>query len=90
LGYAAWYHAAVGEKTEALATVRHALQLAPHDPELLYNAALVYNQLGDPGRALAWAEQAVAAGFPTSVIASAPYFDGLRGRPEFQELIRKI
>lgn len=90
LGYAAWYHAALGEKAAALDGVRHALQLAPHDPELLYNAALVYNQLGDPGRALAWAEQAVAAGFPTSVIASVPYFDGLRGRPEFQQLIRKV
>jgi tetratricopeptide (TPR) repeat protein/TolB-like protein len=89
LGYVAWYHASLGEKAQALDSVKHALQLAPHDPELLYNAALVYNQLGDSGRALAWAQQAVAAGFPTNAIASAPYFDGLRDRPEFQQLIRK-
>jgi eukaryotic-like serine/threonine-protein kinase len=89
LSYAAWYHATLGERAQALDSVKRALQLAPHDPELLYNAALVYNQLGDPGRALAWAREAVAAGFPTSAIASAPYFDGLRDRPEFQQLIRK-
>lgn len=89
LGYAAWYHAALGERARALDAAKQALQLAPHDPELLYNAALVYNQLGDSGRALAWAKEAVAAGFPASVIASAPYFDGLRDRPEFRQLIRK-
>ncbi len=88
LGYLAWYQAATGDKAAALATARRALALAPHDSELLFNVALVYNQLGDSGQALDWLEKARAAGYSLTILRDTPNFDPLRSNPRFQRLLQ--
>jgi tetratricopeptide (TPR) repeat protein/predicted Ser/Thr protein kinase len=89
LGYLAWYQATTGERQTALATARRALRLAPNDSELLFNVALVYNQIGDPRQTLAYLEKARAAGFSQTVLRDTPNFDALRSNPRFQRLLEK-
>lgn len=88
LGNLASYYAMLKEKEPALACLGRALALAPGDPQLRYMAALVYNQSGESDRALGWLEKALAAGFSSSTIRDNPFFDNLRGKPRFQELVQ--
>jgi eukaryotic-like serine/threonine-protein kinase len=89
MGYLAWYQANTGEEQAALATVRRALRLAPHDSELLFNVALVYYQVGDARRSLAWLEKARAAGFSPTFLRDTPNFDSLRSDPRFEALLKE-
>ena len=72
----------------ALEFLRKGLQLTPADPELLFKAALVYNQFGDVPQALSWLEKAVSEGFSQTTVRDTPNFDHLRSDPRFQELLR--
>jgi len=68
--------------------VTRALELAPGDAETLFNAAHVYNQLGDGDQALFWLEKALAAGWPVTDARDSPYFESLRLDPRFQRLFQ--
>jgi len=89
LGFRAWYHAALGESVAALSDAQRALQLAPRDPELMVNAALVYNQLKETQRALVWLTKAVGAGYRPIILRDTPNFDNLRGDRAFQALLKE-
>jgi tetratricopeptide (TPR) repeat protein len=88
IAFRATYHAMVGDKTEALADVHRALQLAPNDAEVSFRAALAYNQLGRDENCLSSLEKAVAAGYPISAIRDTPDFDHLRDNPRLRALLR--
>ena len=89
LSYLATYHAMLGQKRPALEYLERAQGLAPGSPDILFNAAVVRNQLGEPEKAMDALEQAIAAGFPVSTLRDIPNFDNLRGNPRFRQLSPK-
>jgi serine/threonine-protein kinase len=89
LSYLAVYRAMLGEEKAAWANLKQALALAAGNPEVQFNGALVANQFGDTGRAVAWLRQALAAGMQADQIRNSPNFDNLRSNKPFQELLRE-
>ncbi|HKS96157.1 MAG TPA: tetratricopeptide repeat protein, partial [Terriglobia bacterium] len=89
LSYVAYYHAMLGENHWALSTLQRAVRVDPHNVEMLFNAALITNQVGDTARTLDWLEKALAAGLPRATVENAPNFDALRDNPRFQALMKK-
>jgi len=85
----AMYHAMRGERKLALDQVEAALQLNSKSPDLLFNAGIAYQQVGDTQRALDALEKAVAAGVSPATLRDTPNFDGLRANPRFLKLIQK-
>jgi tetratricopeptide (TPR) repeat protein len=88
LGDLANYHALLQERSAATAYLGQALKIAPNDGDLRFKAALVYNELGETGKALEWLGKALAAGYSPSKVHDTPNFDHLRSNPRFQELFR--
>jgi tetratricopeptide (TPR) repeat protein/predicted Ser/Thr protein kinase len=86
LGYVAEYQAMLGRRKEAMTYLDRCLRLNPQDPNLLVNAALVYNKFGDQDAALTWIQKAIAAGLPKSVLHDSPNFDNLHGNSRFMQL----
>lgn len=87
LSYVAWYHAALKEKAAALAAARRALQATPNDTEVLFNVALVFNQLGETDQALEFVGKAARGGYSAALIRDTPYFDNLRAKQRFQRVL---
>jgi eukaryotic-like serine/threonine-protein kinase len=89
-----WYgvlaicEAMVGQKVSALEALNRGLNLAPSDPFLMFQAALVHNQLGEREEAIRWLAKTRAAGYPLSKIRDCPNSESLRSEPKFQELLR--
>ena len=83
----AMYHAMRGEKKEALADVEASLKLDGKAPDLLFNAGIVYQQIGDTPRALSSLEKAVALGKAPEMIRDTPNFDALRENPRYVRLV---
>jgi eukaryotic-like serine/threonine-protein kinase len=81
-------NAMLGRRTEALKQLDLAFKATPNDPEALFYAALVYNQLGDREAALNWLQKAVAHGYSPAEIKNAVELDNLRQDPKFQALVR--
>ena len=46
------YSAMLGDRHAALESLQKALKLAPKDPDVMFRAALVYNQFGDERQTL--------------------------------------
>ena len=89
LGSLAMYHAMREERKAALDNLEAALHLSPKSPDLLFNAGITYQQLGDTQRALDSLEKAVAAGISPATLRDTPNFDGLRANPRFLRLIQR-
>jgi serine/threonine protein kinase/tetratricopeptide (TPR) repeat protein len=87
LSYLAEYHAMRGEKGKARLRINEAENLAPRDPEVLFEAAIVYVQAGDQKKALEKLEQATAAGYPAGVVRDTPNFAVLENDPRFRALV---
>jgi eukaryotic-like serine/threonine-protein kinase len=85
--YVASYQAMLGNRSEALASIEQAFRPAPKDPELMFNAALVYMQIGQKEQALAWLARAVAAGYPTTDLRDTPNFSSLHGDARFEKIL---
>jgi tetratricopeptide (TPR) repeat protein len=75
----------LGLGTDAAATIERAVVAAPANPELAFEAALVYAVIGESHAATASARRALAGGLSPSWFA-LPSFDPLREKPEFREL----
>jgi tetratricopeptide (TPR) repeat protein len=88
LGVVAICHAMLGEKSSAMGYLRQGLHSAPSDPDMLFNAALVYNQFGEANLTLKWLAKALAAGYSPTIVRDTPNFDPLRSNFRFQELLR--
>jgi tetratricopeptide (TPR) repeat protein len=72
---------------EAVAAIQEALRLAPKDGTIAFEASVVYALLGESDSAIANVERAVHLG-AQKWLFSFPWFDPLRTRPDFQELVR--
>ena len=75
----------LGRGAEAVRAVEAAVRLAPKNQEVAYESSLVYALLGEKLSALTNAQRAVALGCAPRWF-SFPWFDGLRGDPEFRKL----
>jgi tetratricopeptide (TPR) repeat protein len=82
------YWAMLGNRTKALDYLDRSL-IGKNDKELLFAAALVYNQLRETGPALEWLSKALAAGYSKSVVSGTPDFDNLHDNPRYQALIQQ-
>ena len=89
LGYLAEYHAMRGEQKAALDNLGQSLRFQPKSPDLLFNAGIVYQQLGDTSRALDALEKAVTLGISPATVSDTPNFDSLRNNPRFLKLIQR-
>jgi adenylate cyclase len=68
-----------------------AMELAPNDPLVLYNAACNFAQLGEGERALDGLERAIEAGVAVGDwIKHDPDFESLRSHPRFQTIMKRI
>lgn len=86
-GDIASFYASLGEKHLAEDHLHRSLQLGSGDKDLLFNAAVVYMDLGEPAVALEWLQKAVNSGYSVSRIQTAPTFDSLHGDPRFERLM---
>jgi tetratricopeptide (TPR) repeat protein/TolB-like protein/predicted Ser/Thr protein kinase len=87
LGVRALCYAMLKEKKPAFADLAAALKIAPNDADLNFQAALVYNQLGNAEEALKSLEKAFAAGYVHSRVRDTPNFENLQSNPRFQTLV---
>ena len=85
--FAAQYYAMLGDRRNATTGILQAVNQAPHDPDVLFRAALVYNQFGEQHQTLEWLQKAVAANFPRTTVRDTPDFDHLKSDPVFQSTI---
>lgn len=75
----------LGQSVPAVSAAQEASQLAPRDSGVAYEASVVYAVLGERGSALVSIEKALKLGYEPRWFAF-PWFDSLRGAPEFQRL----
>jgi len=89
LGDVADYYAMQGDRQQALFYLDRSLQFGRGNKDLLFNAALVYADLGETGVALEWLKKSLDAGFSAATVREAPTFDRLKDDPRFQQLLRE-
>ena len=87
LAYLGQYHAMRGEQKLALDRIDAAIRLQPKSPDILLASAIVYQQLGDTGRALNTLEKAVSLGITPETLRDTPNFNALGESPRFLALI---
>jgi tetratricopeptide (TPR) repeat protein len=80
----AYYHAMRNDRAKAQSCARRALAVAPENPELLFNLALTYRQLGDLDLALGWLGKSLEKGFSRATVRDTPLLDSLRANPAFK------
>ncbi|HSF43745.1 MAG TPA: protein kinase [Thermoanaerobaculia bacterium] len=73
----------LGRAPEAASAIQRAVLAAPENPQLAYEASLVYTVIGDTASALASAERALTAGYAPRWF-SLPWFDTLHKDPAFE------
>lgn len=83
LGYMAYYHARRHQRAQAKDCALQALAVASTKPEILFNLALAYANLGESDQAVAWLRKALSAGYSKAIIRDTPLLDGLRIRAEY-------
>ena len=78
----------VGKRADAIRESNTAIDASPGDSVMLYNAACLYARLGETRRAVDTLRQAIHAGVKNfGWMKHDPDLDGLRGDPEFNELM---
>jgi tetratricopeptide (TPR) repeat protein len=84
----AGYWSMLGDRKQALDYLDRSL-VGKKDKELLFAAALVYNQLHETGPALEWLSKALAAGYSKSVVSKAPGLDNLHSNSQYRALMQE-
>jgi len=87
LAFMASYYAMLGDKPAALSELQKALQLDRQNSDVMFRAAIIYNQIGDQRQTLEWLKKAAAANFSRSTIRDTPDFDALKRYPAFEEIV---
>ena len=80
-------YAILGDKENAVAHLSRSIELGHSSKDVLFYAAVVYNDLGETGVALEWLQKALVAGYSASIVRDSPSFDNLRNNPQFQQLL---
>jgi serine/threonine protein kinase/tetratricopeptide (TPR) repeat protein len=88
LGDIAGMYSMLGNAPQAIDFMNRALAINHTDNGLMFNAALLYNQLHQTGLALEWLSKALQAGYSPSVVAKAPAMDNLHSNPRYQQLMQ--
>jgi hypothetical protein len=83
------YRVSVGEAGPAQAQIAEAVKLAPHNGQVLYRAALVYEQSGMRARALESLGEALRGGYSQEEIEKAPPLAALRQHAGYRRLIEQ-
>jgi tetratricopeptide (TPR) repeat protein len=83
----AYYQAMLGHSGQARSYIKEALRIAPNSSDVLFNAALIANQLGSTKEALNYLDKAVASGCSRALLRDTPNFDNLRGEVRFKKLL---
>lgn len=79
-------HAHLGEARTAAGLIQRALQMAPDNPQVAYEAAVTYAVMGETVTASINAERALELGFDPEWFRFS-WFDDLRELPELRELL---
>jgi tetratricopeptide (TPR) repeat protein len=82
------YYAMLGERKRALVFLDQSLRWGQGNKDLLFNAATVYQDLGESGVALEWLKKSLDAGVSVATVREAPAFDSLKNDPRFQALVQ--
>jgi tetratricopeptide (TPR) repeat protein len=90
LFYVAYLSVKLGKANKGAPLLGEALSLAPHDANLMVQAAEVYEDLGKREEALSWLAKGVEGGYSLHEIKQNPAFAKLRSDPRFQDLLRRI
>jgi tetratricopeptide (TPR) repeat protein len=86
----AGYNSMLGRRQEAFGYMSQALQLSRNkDPDVSFEAAMVFNQFGETSKALEWLQKALGAGFSPTTISDAPALDNLHGNAQFQAILQR-
>ena len=80
--------AKLGNTAEALRLVREAAELAPQDPYVQFDSAVVHALTGDVDEALAFLQVAIRQGYSRSEASADDDLMSLRERVEFNRLLR--
>ena len=72
---------------EAQDFLKEALAIGPSDADSMFDAASIYERLGDRQFALQWLERAIRGGYPRDLIEKDPALARLRLDPKYRELI---
>jgi tetratricopeptide (TPR) repeat protein len=81
----------LGDKDRSKRWCQQAIELAPYDPLVLYNAACNLALLGEGEHALDGLERALEAGVAVGEwIKHDPDFESLRNHPRFQAIVKRI
>jgi serine/threonine protein kinase/tetratricopeptide (TPR) repeat protein len=80
--------AMLGDRAAAFADLQRAQSIAPDDPEVSFDTAVVYNHFGETDPALQWLGKAVNAGYSPSIARDYPFFDKMRSDPRFQKIFQ--
>ena len=80
----------LGESELARKRLQASLRLQPNSPDMLFNAGIVYQQLGEPNLALDALEKAVALGISPELLRDTPNFDALGNHPRFLGLVHGV
>ncbi len=79
----------LGQQDRARTLVQQGLRLAPDDVPIMFNAGVVYEQLGDREHALELIGKAIAGGYSRDLVDKAPSLARLRADPRFQKTSRQ-
>jgi serine/threonine protein kinase/tetratricopeptide (TPR) repeat protein len=80
--------AMLGDRAAAFADLLRADKIAPGDPEVSFDTAVVYNHFGETDPALQWLGKAVSTGYSPSIARDYPFFDKMRSDPRFQKIFK--
>lgn len=83
----ALYRAYTGNKPEALARLKQALDISSEVADVQFRAALTHELLGNHAEALTALQQAARLGYPLNLIESAPDLLNLRRDARYQQFI---
>lgn len=79
----AGYHVQLGDEAEARALIAEALAEAPEDNGVAFQAAFVFERLGEREEALQWLHRTIELGYPHYVLEGEPGLRDLRADPRF-------
>ena len=81
------YYAMLGERKRAIGFLDQSLRWGQGNKDLLFNAAVVYQDLGESAVALEWLKKSLDAGVSVATVLEMPPFDALKNDPRFQALV---